>query len=62
MPDKQKSAQKSRKSKTSQHTGVGAKKFPNGGMTEMQKVLLVSGGMAHGRLRLGKKVISGRKS
>lgn len=57
MAEKQKSAQRSRAHKESKHTGRGARPFPNGGMNEVQKILISNGGMAHSRLRRGKATI-----
>jgi hypothetical protein len=51
MPDKQKSAQKSRSSKTSSGTARGSKPIR---LTDLQKILLVNGGSAHRYLRQGK--------
>jgi hypothetical protein len=48
MPDKQKNAKKSRTSKTSAHSGVGSKPIR---LTELQKILICNGGMAHSYLR-----------
>lgn len=50
MPDKQKSAQKSRVHKESKKSARGAKKTR---LTEVQKINLVSGGFGHRRLRKG---------
>lgn len=51
MGEKQKMSKKQRAHKESQHTGRGAKPVR---LDELQKILLVNGGMAH-HLRPGKK-------
>jgi len=53
MAQKQGSSKKRRATKTSQHSAKGSKKIP---LTELQKILMVNGGMGHSRLRQGKSL------
>lgn len=60
MATKEKQTKKSRDHKESKGSARGARKTR---LTELQKILMVSGGMAHGRLRSGVKYDgSGRRA
>lgn len=60
-PAKQATSTSNSASETKSSSGRrGASKFPGGGMTQMQKVLLVNGGMGH-RLRKQVKSLPPRK-
>lgn len=54
MTEKQKSAQKSRGHKESKGTARGARPVR---LTDLQKILLVNGGMGHSRLRSNKSAL-----